>query len=79
MFADEPPTDSVREPTEEELAEARAWRHANFPGIRDEPPTDSLVERLRFFARRDEEEFGPNALSRTIREAAARIEELERG
>lgn len=32
----EPP--SVREPAAEELAEARAWRHANFPGIRDEPP-----------------------------------------
>jgi hypothetical protein len=29
------PARKVREPTEEEIAEARAWRHANFPGIKD--------------------------------------------
>jgi hypothetical protein len=34
----------MSEPTEEELAEARAWRRANFPGIRDEPLSDSEWE-----------------------------------
>ena len=43
----------------------------------DEPRSESLVERLRYYADRDDHEWGPSPVSRTMREAAVRIEELE--
>jgi hypothetical protein len=39
--------------------------------------TAPLVERLRYYADRDDHEWGPNPVSRTMREAADRIEKLE--